>query len=92
MEISKVEFDSFCAEMRSFKTEVKEGFASLIQITSDTNARLAETNNRLNETVDGLKSLRIEFNGFRTEVNRKLDGISTFLLSSEEPAQSWPTV
>jgi hypothetical protein len=52
----------------------------MTQLLGETNARLDETNARPDETNASLQ-------GFRHEVTGKLDGISNFLIASEDARQ-----
>jgi hypothetical protein len=40
MEITREDFQEFKDEMRSFKDEVHSGFASMIQLQAETNAKI----------------------------------------------------
>jgi hypothetical protein len=71
--------DSKLIEM--LRTEMRTGFQMLADGIGQTNARLDQTNARLEQSISEQKA-------FRNEVSTKLDGISSFLLRSEEHAHS----
>jgi hypothetical protein len=58
------------------QAEMRAGFNMLSEGIAQTNARLDQTNARLDQT-------NAELRDFRLEVNIKLNGISSLLLSSE---------
>ena len=70
--------------------EMKAGFTMLATAIGQTNAKLDQTNDkldltisRLDQTNDKLDHALGEFHEFRSEVNTKLNGISSLLISSE---------
>ena len=56
--------------------EMRDGFALLANGIGQTNAKLDQTNTKLDQTIE-------ELHEFRSEVNTKLSGISSLMLSSE---------
>ncbi|MFA7337595.1 MAG: hypothetical protein WC028_12470 [Candidatus Obscuribacterales bacterium] len=70
--------------------EMRTGFTMLAVAIGQTNAKLDQTNAKLDHTIGRLDQTNLkldhaigEFHEFRSEVNTKLNGISSLLISSE---------
>ncbi len=63
--------------------EMRAGFALLAEGIGQTNSRLDQTNASLKQTNAKLDQTIDELHEFRSEVNTKLNGISSLMLSSE---------
>lgn len=72
--VSEMSQDKQLIEM--LQLEMRAGFALLADGIGQTNASLKQTNAKLDQTIE-------ELHEFRSEVNTKLGGISSLMLSSE---------